>query len=328
MKIEQRININAHHVFADASVLYVSSYSHGMVGIFSFNPHSLKMISEFAFYYDANPLIPPCVDESCIYLPSNDGQIIGVDKFSGDTTVSIDLGLMTQLSDIQQSNTHVYVLCGIPITNRNKIDVSNICITANDKKSGKKQFQTRSFSSPIQFSVNGNIWVVDNKTLLKLSDNFDVEHRTSISFNPNFAPLVTDDYVILCSNKGLVEVLDHDLHSIVRLVTGSTSSVGPILCGDIVLWFVHGKLLSIDPETRWSETILKYEFITRSSGFTSGSNIYTTTSTGNFVKIHTQTGHLNEVHIIDQPLDNPTVVDDMAFVNAEGQLHQICLNAS
>lgn len=104
---------------------------------------TLQLLSEFNIEASLNTNYTPCVDDNCIYLPTNDGQILCIDKFSGSNLINMNIGSMFVHSNLCQDTEHLYYLCGIPITNGVKTEINQFSVCSSNKITGKKERQSQ-----------------------------------------------------------------------------------------------------------------------------------------------------------------------------------------
>lgn len=229
----------------DESVIYLLHYINNLVKISIFNPESLENHRFFLSHYHPNLFCKPIVDQNCIYLPSNDGRIIGMDKFSGQLMVDMDLGMMNCVSNPKQSENFIYTICNIPITNGFKTLTKSYVICKNDKQTGKKICQSKIFDgvfTPLT-TCDNYLYVVFDKTIYKLSQNLDVIQSASLVSSINNEIVVIEDKIILSNKDGYAFVFDKNLILQNKFIANK-NKMAPI--GNF--WFSENKIFQIQKD--------------------------------------------------------------------------------
>lgn len=189
----------------DESVLYVLVENQGL-HLLTFDLHSFEFVASYPVYVPINHDIRWCVDQDRIYLPTLEGQVLAIDKFSGDRLASMDMGSMIVVADLEHDDDHVYSLCGVPLSNGIKINLQTYALCQNYKNSGKKLRQSQCIEGKkCSFLLDTYIWTVFGKNLLVFDLEFNKQARYSLSFTP-WQPLATDSFICLSSAFGSLEV--------------------------------------------------------------------------------------------------------------------------
>lgn len=314
----------------DKSVLYILSDWKGQVILSTLDASTFKIVSRFNLALPVNYLIRSIVDDSSIYIPTMNGEIIGIDKFSGEKIVHCDLGLMTIVSNIEHDDQHVYTICGLPIVQGLKTDTEIFCVTASSKESGQKIGQSqiiRGQICPITVK-HGYIWGNIGKLIYKFSPLCEEIGRKELQFSPNYKTVVTDDFVCASSNKGSLEIFNRDLQPYYRLLIGTNNSPPVSVGKNLVCWFVGNELYLIDLDKKSMSRIYEFKNPVVSTPKVFDYDVYATDRDGNIIGISRKTSDSNEydievMHVAKTPFRQPIVFDNYILLVSKDKIYRI-----
>jgi len=252
MQIKSFLNIgNISLCVHDDISLYIISKEHDQLFHLSIiEPYSLKLISTHILAFPVNYHLKPCVDDDCIYIPTTQGEIIGIDKFSGSKIVTIDLGCRCIVADPIQENVYIYSLCGIPLSSGIKTNTDFFSLQINDKMTGKLLLQGQSMKGDIlQMAIDDDsIWSVVGKTLYKFNKGCDEIGHVNLQFPSKYKPIITKQYICCTSPLGSVEIFNKGtFRNHGKLITRKNDSF-PILHNQDMIWAVGNLVFKIDIE--------------------------------------------------------------------------------
>ncbi len=169
---------------------------------------SFEITASHPVYVPVNHAVKWCVDRNCIYLPTLEGQILAIDKFSGKRLASTDLGSMMVASNLAQDTDYIYSLCGLPISNGIKINLQTYALCTTHKESGEKIRQSQCIEGEnCSFLLNDYIWCTFGKQLVIFDKEFNKKATHTLSFTP-WPPMESESFVFLSSASGSLEVFD------------------------------------------------------------------------------------------------------------------------
>lgn len=314
--------------FSDETVLYTILSHNSLIEINTFDPESFKSISTFVTHYKPNFFAKPTTDDNCIYLPSADGRLIGVDKFSGKLLVDIDLGMMTCVSEPKQTNGFIFSICGVPLTNGSTTQTKSFVICKNSKSTGKKIGQSRLFSgrfSPLFVSADA-IWVVFDKILHKLS--FDLESLLSMPVNGHspYGAQQLQDQIVVATNLGHLEAFDYTSGKNTNRFITAKNRVPPVIYKDRLVWLVENKVVSVHLGLKSITESQKFDSVC--SGCVSfEEHIYATDDFGRLTDFNIEKGSQTKLGVSQNRLKYPVLIDNQLFVASQSEIYQICTRA-
>ena len=326
MRIQQTRKLPAKLLsyFSDGSHLRTLLAYDNVIELSKFDPHTFNLVTRQLLHYAPSLFVSPCVSQNHIHLPTVEGRLVGLDKASGNPVSSIDLGSMTIVADPVSIDDSIYSLCGVPISAFTKTETSPFCLCVNDKSTGKKRFQSRSMTGRISpISVENKAWVSIGKKLYRYSKQCELEKSTSLNFDANYAPLVTNDFVMTFSQNGSVEVFDHDLRCKTRLISGRNSSA-PILTEQGIMWFNRRSVVKLDLENMKIRHIanLGHDAVSSPALHQNGMIV-----AGKDRVINLDLNGVVSELSVTADLRKPVVIQNQAFVASDDEIFQICLNA-
>ncbi len=236
----------------DSILLYVLSKADTIIGLSVIDSDSCKNIASFWLQLNPNTYSSPCVDNDCLYLPTDDGQIIAIDKFSGSKHVTIDFGPIIIMSDLLQDEENIYTLCGIPISSKTKTDTSRYSICVGNKETGKQVAQSELIKADnIFINVDTDIFIIHDKQLSCYSKLGEHKYTIDLNFRPSYKPILTPQYVVCASSNGALEIFNKEDLSSYRLMAATTNFAPPVNIKDnILLWHADRFCHKIDVEKR------------------------------------------------------------------------------
>lgn len=314
--------------FTDESVLYTMLSHNSLIEINIFDPESFKSISTFVTHYKPNFFAKPIVDENCVYLPSADGRLIGVDKFSGKMLIDVDLGMMTCVSEPKQTSEYIFSICGIPLTNGTTTQTKSFVICKNSKLDGKKIGQSKLFSgrfSPLFIGAEA-IWVVFDKILHKLS--FDLENLLSVPINGHcpYGVQQIQDQIIAATNLGHLETFDCLSGKNTNRFITTRNRVPPVIYKDRLVWLVENKVVDIHLGSKSIRESQKFDSV--NSGCVSfEEHIYATDDLGRLTDFDIEKGSQRKLGVSQNKIKYPVLIDKQLFVASQSEIYQICTHA-
>ena len=219
------------------------------IRIITLDPESLNTISHFNINAVLHNFYQPCIDNNCIYIPTKIGQLLVLDKFSGELISTINMKSNYIMSDILQTHDRLFCVAAIPINTKLKLRLDHYCICIFDKENCIKLVQTRYFTGPPAFlSINNDfLYAVGNEYLYKFSLDGEQEIKTRLHTPPDLPLLHAGSYILCCHRSGMVKVLnEHDL-SRYAIVRGHPMESFPIITSDHeIMWFTKNGICRID----------------------------------------------------------------------------------
>jgi len=328
MRIKNTDEITAHvtNYYSDGSALYVVFHSKSSISLVIYDPDSFKKVSVLKITPLVLTHLNPCLDNDCIYLPTTEGQIFGNDKFNGTRLVTMELGPMIPVTDLQQNDNLVFSCCGLPIkeVKKPKTNTDLFCIVINEKENGKKIFQSQYFKgSPSFVNDKDNLYVSANSNLFQFTDYGELVNAKSLGVECEFEPLITNDFVICSSSMGTLEILrkaDLTLHR--RILVEKTTS--PPVCNDEFLyWFTNKSVFRVNLQTVEKEEIVKIASPVTAVPILKDNKLYTTDVQGSVISVDLNERTIDYKKVSIAALSKLVMIDELLFVASNTQLFQL-----
>ncbi len=224
---------------SDKFNLYVLMESKGTVDLYSFEAESFREMMSTSIPSTVNIHSEPCIDDDCIYIPTDHGSILSLDKFSGEVLATLNLGSMVVISNLFQTKREIITLCGLPLSGKYRKELDKQCISVNDKTSGKKLAQSQIMTGEaFGVSVDDQIYVLNHGWLYQYDLNCELRNKIGLRYNRLYPPIVTDNFIVCASRIGALHIFNKsDLTSHGRMFVERNSSP-PIHTGNNILhWF-------------------------------------------------------------------------------------------
>lgn len=213
---------------------------------------SLSVIGQYEI---ATPIsaFQPVLDNDCIYLPTTDGQILVVDKFSGEKLLDIDVGYRLIASDLSLLHGKLYYLCKIPISQSRS---EHYAVCCSDPTSGKQIFQGPLMSGQhAKMTAGRTIVAIVDKQLLFHDETCSILKKVHCNFEPQFTPILASDKIVVASPNGFLGIYANDGVVIKQLILPRTT-VHPIEYLSNLLWTQDRNILQIDISSYKTATLV------------------------------------------------------------------------
>lgn len=285
---------------------------------------SFKIVSRFSIPVDLNPFTKPCVDESCIYVSNNNGEILALDKFSGEKLIGLDLGMMINVSDLCQDNENIYSLCGIPITDGVKINTHKFCICINNKITGKKIYQSQSLQGVIcSIYLDNYIWGTVGKKLFKCDKQCEMKTNVNLNFTPNYKPIMTNEFIVCASITGSLEIFNKNLQSHAKLMV-SENKFAPIqMNNNCLLWAVQDTLFVVNLQDKCINSIFKTTIPFKSNLAKTQSSYFVANESGRLLNINNDGKLDNSIDMKDTTLFDIIIIEDNLILVSQSHLYLV-----
>lgn len=315
--------INIIDYFADEASLRVITF-HQNFSLSTIDPDSMDMISRFSIALDPNTNYHSAIDNNNIYIPTTVGQILVMDKFSGETQQHINLGNVHIMSDIEQDDSKIYCICGIPLSLNQTINFSRYCVIICDKETGTKEIQSGYFEGHSNFlCVKDKIWVVNDKTLLQYSKKGILEKTLNLEYVVNYSPLIVDGYMACVSDSGIVQIINiHDLSLNANMEIKPPVSP-PVETNNTLSWMINNGVCFINLRDKTFKTFESDKNINPNTNMVLyDKNVYGCTSDGSIIRFNGTT-NTQSIKLTPHKLGNMVQLDNHIFVTSGDYFHQI-----
>ncbi len=205
----------------------------------------LTVMGNFSIQTTPHEFYHSAADNSCVYIPTKEGQILAIDKFSGEILATANMA-MPIMSDVEQDKQNIYCICGVPISTKWRLNVDNYCLCISDKETGQKKAQTNYFDSPCSMTLsNDDIWVSSSslKRYLKTGEFVNEIKIPKLAYKP----IVTDNYVISCFHDGLVRVFNCNDLELYSIINAEPNISGPLITAtEEIVWITDSGICRVN----------------------------------------------------------------------------------
>ena len=300
--------------------------------LISISTDSLEPLTNATLEFPVHLVSKPCIDDSYVYLPTKVGNILAVEKYSGDIAHSLDLGSMMIMSDLYCDEKNLYCMGGLPLSNGAAISSDNFCLNILDKHSGKKLAQGQCLpSTPNLITVDDDIWCIAKREIHRYSKEAELKGVESTKYQSSYSPIITDSYVVAASKTGVLEIFDKDTLARHNNITVGRNSSPPAIMNNSLYWFLQSGVVAVDLQTSKVSKLSDVPNNIVSSTCLNKGIFFGCNSAGEIISVDVESGDLNRLKLSKSPLWKPVATNDTLFVASREHLYQIevsqCQNA-
>ncbi|MHA2281515.1 MAG: hypothetical protein ACXAC5_11730 [Promethearchaeota archaeon] len=327
MKVKNTIPIHIPQLIGytpdEYSIVLIGLSQHG-IDILTIDPDTMGIMSRFPVESEIADQSWICFDTDCLYLPTKLGQILALDKFSGQILTTINPA-MPIVSDLSHDDRNVYCVCGVPLSRKWKLVIDNFCLCVFNKETGKKKVQTNYFLGAPCFltASKRHLWVVAGTYLLQYTKDGELQQKAHLGIPMSRAPIITDDHILLVAADGTVRVLNISDLSFFTIVRGKPNPSELFITQDNKLvWISENGVCLIDYQQQVSHEI-KANKKMNSQAELIEHEVFGCDTTGSLVSFNLKSDSVSSIKLSNEPLQNPVKVESYLFVASTTQLHQI-----
>ena len=322
MKMKNTISLESAHLancYADDfSVIFVFSAPNQII-IHTLESNSLKNISHFVIESDLNPHLSACIDESCIYIPTKLGQILAIDKFSGQILTTFNTALPI-VSDIRCDEENVYCICGVPISKKWTLSTDNFCVCIFDKNTGEKKAQTSYFKgNPTSLTLFFNIHVISGTYIFLFRKNGELIEEKDFSVLMNTDPIhsntnslyLYDDTLFVCSPLSL---------SLKYKIKVKQHVSDQFWINNKLFWFTVDGVYRVD-YLKQEDYEIKLNKEMTSNAISAENKLIGCDKTGSIISFDTETQEIQSIKLVNNALRNPVFTENNIIVSSENRIH-------
>jgi len=306
----------------DVTVKLIGSGSH--VDMITLDPESLGLVSRFSIETAVHDFYASCIDDDCVYLPTKFGQILALDKFSGEILATINLG-MPIMSNIVQDDENVYCICGVPLSRKWEVIFTNFCVCICDKNTGNKKVQTSYFNgNPTSLLKDGDsLWVIGGEYLIQYS--CDGEYLRKAHLGPNFEhTLIAKDHVICVSTNGVVRALDKKKLELAALTNAQPCISKPFLIDEVLIWVTPSGICHVNFKEEVFRGIgANREMLSDSLLSPDKTQLFAFDKAGSIVSFNLDSHAIQSIKLTQDTLRMPVIAEGNLLVMSTTQLHQL-----
>ena len=290
--------------------------------IISLDSDTMGLISRFPVETVVNPHVKYCLDDSCLYLPTKMGQILALDKFSGEILATMNTA-MPIMANLAVDDENIYCICGVPLSRQWKLVTDNFCICIFDKETGHKKVQTSYFSAlPGFLNVSEHILVSAGTQLLQYTKNGELKLQAQLGVSPDYAPLMTPNHIIYVSMSGIIRVFNtKDLSSFANIRAVPSKSNAVLTENEEILWFTENGICRADYKKQSFKVVTSNKTVL--SSILLNEKMFGCDKNGILVQFDLKTNETQSVKLSDKLLNKPVQVDNYLFIASASHLYQI-----
>lgn len=236
--------------FTEGKLLHVLSVagSGNQLIINQYSP-DLEHVGSFSFHSHIGQMTTCCADTSSIFIPSTFEEILVFDH-AGKHKVTIRANGMLLNMDTHDDSKYLYAVRGIPIMNKIKKDTRGYCVTANNKKSGEKIYQSRSISVSKHITgvsaKHGKLYLCADDNLYILSLDCQVEKVIEVGTHISFTPFVNDNWIVCTDNAGRMAIVDRQTLNVISTWNMQSGWSRPVLAHECLIWPIEKQIYRIE----------------------------------------------------------------------------------
>jgi len=292
--------------FQDDDICYLLSRWKDDAILTALNPSSLKTNLMTTLKFNINTLVNPVIDDNYIYFFTQMNGVFVIDKFSLDQHDFWEVDSAVPISNVEQDEDCLYVICGTPMMTGVKTNTDLFSVITFDKKTGKRKGQSQMFHKGnfSQIALNdGFLWCVMDKKLLKLDKSGELIGSVDLQLSTRHNPIVSENLVTVLSRDGLVESFDKKTLKAYKKKVFNRNDFTPFLYQNSIIW---GQLIvHLDD---FSSSTLNYSVRYIKSD---NQSAYATDTLNNVLLI---SQGINDAIEVDKDLSKPMVFNDYLLV--------------
>jgi hypothetical protein len=288
------------------------------------DPETMGVVSRFTFEVHPHLSSEPITDESCLYLPTKIGQILAIDKFSGQILQSMKLGNMHITSKVYQDEENIYCIGGVPLHNGKKFQLDQFAMAACDKETGTKNMQTSYFATEkVHLTVSDDLWVLSGPQISVFAKEGELKQQVDIETEPDYPLILTPKYVICLYRDGKVKIIEREDLSRLFILRASPITGTPMVAENKVFWPSANGLCILDFETKDFRLISANKQLNPSLALANSTTILGTTKDGCIIGFDLDSENFESIKLTTQLLWKPVVVDNFVFVASQEHFHHL-----
>lgn len=294
--------------------------------IITIDPDSMAAVNRFFIATEPHLDYHACVDDNCIYLPTISGQILVIDKFSGDIFENINLGSVYISSDILQNDERIYCIGGVPINSHHTLNTSRFCAYICNKETGNQEIQTNYFQGmPLFLSIEKNkMWISAGNYLLRYNQEGENEIKVYLSQAPDYPPIAANGLLHCVYRTGLIKILNPQNLTGFDEFYGKPAISPPLLINNSLFWLMERGMCKVDLQKRVVETLqTNKQMAPTPLVAVSERKVIGCTIDGSILSFDMTTRKINAVKLADKGLWKPMIVEGDLFVISPQGLHKI-----
>lgn len=270
------------------------------------------------------------LDEHHLYFPTQYGQVLRLQKHSGQILQIIDLGWASIVSGVLCDQQYIYNVCSVPLSNGVKINDKQFCLNTHDKLNGRKIGQSKFFMHNIFRHVVDEemIWLSSGNMLYKCKKTGEIEQELILTYIPSDHFLTYKDLLILFNNTGLITFINKQDMLVENGMNLKSNNSSPIIVGNNLFWFCHNELIKIDLDTYETNKIMNIAGIVNTNPVIYDNNLIACDSNGDIVQFNTNNQQLYKLTIEKDKWFTPTIINNMAFICSPNYLYQVEINCT
>jgi hypothetical protein len=312
----------------DGELLYLLTVVSDRVLIYQIDLENFETIEIFDAENGLHPVAKGCLDGDFLYLPSVEGQILYIDRFSGHVVNTSDTIARYVVSEIWEFGGHLYALLGIPLAHPSKVSTNHYALVSIDKSDGHIRFQSEAIKGRLSRIASdpatGEVYMGMGNSLIHFDHECRVVARTKTRLPAYHVPLITDDYVGVSGAVGVLEIYKRrSLEGAGRLSAGNNLS-SPVNIGtNMAAWFTRSGVMILNLELSSAATVTSTPAIAVSDPALHDGAVYAGDQTGHIVAYHTVTSEMDRLKIAPTPMSEPMISGDHLYCHSGNKLHKI-----
>lgn len=168
-----------------------------------------KMV-EFKLSVRLSGATKPAIDEDFIYVSTAYGEVLALDKYSGEIIHRYDIGRSIIFSDIIIHNDSIYLLSKIPVKKGNKIH-THFQVNKINKEDGTSLKSTVISAGFCSLSKTENhLYLIADKTITEITENLNLSGMKNTIAIADKKVCEVDNTIVLFSKSGTAQILNEN----------------------------------------------------------------------------------------------------------------------
>lgn len=309
----------------DDLVLYCLTSSGSAIQLISFDAKTFNKIAEDSILARSNMFSNLVVDDNCLYFSSADGHIFVYDKYSIKLVKTIDTGMVV-VSNLFVSDQHIAALFGLPLIFQYQTLTNKFVVAYFSKSNWQKEMQGSILDGTLRPIIILDKAYVTNDAFLYVFNQAELIYKGNLSLNSDYAPIITENYVVCTSKKGTMQLFNRNLaENSIRLFVQPNDSPPVKIDNDRIVWIAGSNVRKIDLRTKDITTITTIPDAVKHLSMTMNNAIYASNQNGDLLEIGLS-GDMSKLKVSNLPLNKPVAIQDNIFVASESEMYKICLS--
>jgi hypothetical protein len=183
------------------------------VRITGYSLPALTRVVDFRISTRVPTLASPLLEESEMILPTSAGEVVSIDRYSGEVFKQYEIGRSVPSSALFVKHKTLYLLVGIPVVRDRSFKVSRFALLCLDLETGERKLSKVVEAQAGNLLMHdGFLYAIMGQVVCRFDSNGEVINFTKTPLRHVLPPIISNGHLTLVSPKGSIHVLDTDLN--------------------------------------------------------------------------------------------------------------------